>query len=314
MSERVGTLGRRQLLIEGSMVAAKAASVGVVVLLLSSRPENFRRKVMEFTWADAQDPLKRDDFTKFLADKYVEGNPATDLSPEALVDPDKLLFLPDRDEYVAKKAEFGIKEVPSFALEYGHYIKEGGYILIDWGTLSLTRKLQKFEAGISLLHALDHEWGHKDREERTEGEWINDLAHTISKEDGSQDPWAGYFGGQVFSAANYWAYGKFEEVWNESTTRRRIQEQVGIQRIPPSAYQASGTDFLIPFERALKIPLEVSKNMHRGSDREGYAKLIADRLPEDFAMTSVAVNNELFPALDGPYPTNFEKIFGYNKT
>lgn len=121
---------------------------------------------------------------------------------------------------------------------------------------------------------------------------------TLQNRKGAQEKLQLYHGGFVMIQGGEYFFRRFEEVWNETNNRRWLTEQLGFESLPSSLYQAVGTDFFVPFLKVLGISTQTSKKMHAGSDREGFAKAISERLTDPEELTPIDVHDIIFQALN----------------
>ena len=179
-----------------------------------------------------------------------------------------------------------IKKVePSFTSSndqwgYAHYASRK--IFIDLESLKKQKSLTAgiTGAGLPILDALWHEFGHLDVTPRTQGDFINNPdAYFFSPNSKSNEQFRTYRGGEVFTDT-YFGFARFDEVWNETNNVRRMIEDVGLKMVSAARnYYQNGVDFFPKFTSALNIPLDVMYQMRADSDFEGFAKLIGNNLP-----------------------------------
>lgn len=244
--------------------------------------KSLKEKILSFTWQDFEDEEKLQTFTETLADSYLQLTKTTRINKEDLLGKDKTNFYKGKESFLAAiKTVSPNKELSTNQWGYADF--ESKRVFIDLDNLKKHSIKQTNKAGLVLLDALWHEWGHLDVTERTSGELINDTskAYFNSPNSGTSEPLLKYRGGAAYTQT-YYGFLWFEEVLNETITVRRMFEQVGLEEIGSVGdYYENGTDFFPKLTSAIGISLEDLYQMHATSDFEGLAKRIGEKLPGD---------------------------------
>jgi flagellin-like hook-associated protein FlgL len=242
--------------------------------------KSLKEKILSLTWQDVEDKEKLQVFTETLANAYLQLTNTSRLNKEDLLGKDKTNFYKGRESFLA-----AIKTVsPSFELSssqwgYAHY--ETRRVFIDLDSLRKQSSTQTNKAGLALLDALWHEWGHLDIVERTSGELINNSskAYLNSPNSKTSEPYSRYRGGAVYTQT-YYGFLRFEEILNEAINVRRMIEQVGLGDIVSAGdYYKDGINFFPKLTSVIGISLNNLYQMHATSDFEGLAKRIGGKLP-----------------------------------
>lgn len=269
---------KRNFLKAGAVLIGGGIVAGVLGKEFSSEP-SFKESVTEFIWENAKDPEKIKNFNELIAKKYIEQTKSPTVTAEQLIKQTNYFY--DSDEYLkavrAANPEYFLTE------NWGYTHFATGEVFID-----LKRREQEAvdagilgegSAGLAILGAAWHEWGHVDVEERTSGHFLNNDEFVFtSPVSGKNEVFKKYRGGEIFTDT-YFGFLRFEEVWNESINVRR-QLGLGFEKIiSASNYYENGVDFFPLLTRALGISLEQEYELHRTSDFEGFARLIGLRLP-----------------------------------
>lgn len=262
---------------------------GVVNLLLTEKqPKSFKERILSFKWEQANGK-ELEGFYSDLADEYLRLTKTGRVTKNDLVGAGKTNFLKSREEMVKAIRDL----VPDFTptpTQWGYADFKTGKVFIDLATLKEQTEAQARNnnldsnktAGMALLGAVWHEWGHVDIRERMQGELINNPRYVFhSPASGKDEQFRKYRGAEVFTDT-YYGFLRFEEVLNETVTIRRIIEQVGLEAAFSAAdYYQNGIDFFPMFTSATGIKLDDLYQMHATSDFEGIIKLIGSKLPGD---------------------------------
>lgn len=279
-SRRHEKINRRDFLIRtGATVAGIGALSGYLILEQSKDERPLKEKILSFTWQDAENKDRLKSFVEILADEYLRLTGTTRIKKEDLISEGKLNFCLNRDQFIkeVKKVEPDY-DPPSSKWGYAHY--NTGKVFIDIGSLKKQNLTQTTSAGLPLIDALWHEWGHLDITESMSGELINhpEIARFYSPVSKKEEPYKKYRGAAVYTDT-YYGFLRFEEVLNETIIVRRLIEQVGLNEIISAKdYFQNGIEFFPALTNALNIPLKTLYSMHATSDFEGLAKLIGNSL------------------------------------
>lgn len=268
---------------------------GAAAILIQRRtPErtdktSFKEKVKSFTWEQAASRAELEKFIETLADEYLELTKTNRVKKEDLISKAKLNFYPNREEFIRAIREIAPEFSPTLQ-QFGFTHYESKRIFIDLGMLKQSSMEQgklggigpEKTAGLALLDALWHEWGHLDVTERTHGNFINNPElYFYSPKTNRNEQFKRYRGAAVFTDT-YFGFLRFEEVLNETITVRRMIQQVGLEEIISAGdYYQNGIDFFPLFTSAVGISLDTLYQMHATSDFEGLTILIGQHLPGD---------------------------------
>ena len=272
---------RRKLLI-GVAATAAVASLGGTAYLLSEQSKHeptLREQVLSFTWEDANSEERFHAFVELLANEYLKSTKTTRVTKNDLLGPAKTNFYKTTTDFKKGVAT----EVPDFTptkTQWGHTHYASKRVFIDLENL---KRQAPDNAGLALIEAIWHEWGHLDVSERTTGELLNRKDFVFpSPISGSNEEFRKYRGGTVYTDT-YYGFLRFDEVWNDTITFRRIIEALRISGdetvIGARDYWQNGTDFFPLFTSQQNISLQTLYQMHATSDFEGFAKLIGEKLP-----------------------------------
>lgn len=249
---------------------------GILLLSHETPTEKLRERIQSFTWKDSENPEKLKTFVGELADGYLDMTQTLRVRKEDLVR--KTSFYSDKSSFTKALREV-FQEFISTPTQWGAADYKSGKVFIDLGTLKELAEPLRHQAGEALLDALWHEWGHVDVRERQTGELINNPRFGFkSPVSGKDELYKRYRAGEVYSDT-YFGFKRFEEVWNEAITLKRMLA-LGFQNpFFANNYYLNGLDTLMPLTDKLKIPLPTIYEMHATSDFEGFAKLIGANLP-----------------------------------
>lgn len=249
-------------------------------------PKSFKEKVLSFKWDQAKGQ-ELESFTSDLADEYLRLTGTTRVNKNDLTGAGKTNYFTNRDEMVKAIRALTPDFIPT-TRQWGYTDFETGKVFIDLGTLKEQTGTQARQnngdpndtAGVALLDALWHEWGHVDVTPRTEGKYINNpQLYFYSPNSNKNELYKKYRGAQVFTDT-YYGFLRFEEILNETIIVKRMIEQVGLEDIfSASEYYENGIDFFPLFTSAVEIKLEDLYQLHTTSDFEGIVNLIGSHLP-----------------------------------
>jgi hypothetical protein len=241
-------------------------------------PDTFKKQVSEFSWHDVEDPDRLSVFSSSVADAYIHYTNSPRLTKDSLVG-DQLRFARSRDEFIEKVRENNPNYVPT-ETQWGYTDFSSGNVTIDLDSLGKQALEQNGDAGISLVNALWHEWGHKDIEIREQGELLhNPSISYFSEESGRNEPWEYYRGGAVYTET-YSGMLHFEEVLNETLTVLRMVKDLGLEQVISGRdYYYNGVDFFPKVVELAGITNEELYAYHSTSDLEGLARRIGSVLP-----------------------------------
>lgn len=251
---------------------------------IENQPKSFKDRVLSFSW-DQAEGSKLGVFVDDLASEYLR------LTRTDLVDKTDLIV---SITYFARSQEMvtAIKSLnPSYPVRdtlYAYANQSSRKIFISLSTLreqvSNAARQQNQDpnktAGLALLDAFWHEFGHLDTKERTEGELLNNPKYYFfSPRSQLDEVFRKYIGMQVLTDT-YFGFLWFDEVVNETVTVRRMLEQVGLSGIVSAAdYYPNGVDFFPQFTSVAGIDLNTLYQIHATSDFEGLLKLMGSKLP-----------------------------------
>lgn len=287
---KAGGLGK----LSGSAKVSLIKDVAILIpaaakfLMNETEKQSLKDKVLSFRWEQAKGK-ELEGFVSDLADEYLRLTKTTRVSKADLTGSGKLNFYQNREQMTQ-----AVKQVePSFSPTqnqwgFTHFITSR--VFIDLGTLKDQTSAQAVAnrlnpnnvAGMALLGAIWHEWGHLDVTERNQGKYLNNpKAFFNSPNSGKNEQFKKYRGMEVFTET-YFGFKRFEEVLNETITVRRMIEQVGLERVFSAAdYNQNGVDFFPLFTNIAQISLDTLYQKHATSDFEGIAVLIGQQLPGD---------------------------------
>ncbi len=244
--------------------------------------DKIKDQVLSFSWEDVENEDKLQAFTSLLANGYIQSTKTNRVSKQDLIGKDKTTFYPNQQKFIE-----AIRQVnPTFTTspdQWGYADYESEKVFIDLGSLKQQNQEESKEisAGMALLDGLWHEWGHLDVTERTTGELIGNVekSYFILPNTNIREPFRKYRGGTVYTDT-YFGFLRFEEVWLETITVRRMLEEVGLSAVSSGRnYFENGVNFFPKLTSALGISLEELYQMHATSDFEGLARLIGSHLP-----------------------------------
>lgn len=259
----------------------------LTITIPGERPLSLNDRILSFTWTDVENPKRLRQFADILADKYLELTRSSKVVKSDLVGSNFLSFHNSNEDYL-RTIRAVEPDFRSSSDEWGftHYPSKKVFINLFSLKSQVTEQARinrvdphRF-AGLAILSALWHEWGHRDVGPRTQGQLLNNPQIFFhSPISGSNEQIRSYRGGMALTDT-YWGFITFDEVWNETINIRRMQESLGLQtRISAGHYYRNGTDFFPDLTRAMNIPLDTIYELHSNSDFEGFAILIGERLP-----------------------------------
>lgn len=265
-----------------SLVKDAALILGPGALLFKKSVEqekSLKDKVHSFTWDNAQNSEKLEAFVENLANDYLQITRTPRLTKEDLLGTGRTTLSPTRNTFIESVRAVEPSYEPT-ETQWGYTDYKSRRVFIDLENLKKQSLTQNAEAGLALIDALWHEWGHLDVTERTSGELLNNRqTFFYSPVSNQNELFRKYRGGAVYTDT-YYGYLRFEEVWNETITVRRMIEQVGLSSIISARdYYENGIDFFPKFTSAVNIPLSTLYQLHATSDFEGLAMLIGQNLP-----------------------------------
>lgn len=274
---------RRKLLVGGA--GALAGLVGLGFLRRQHEnsepqaitPEFINRKVMAFSWQDAEKPNGRESFTKDVAEAYVTFTKTPRVNAEQLLKVTK--FTETDDAFIQAVHQVNPAFTPT-QNQWGYTHYESGQVFINNNKLKTQASQQGGTAGQAYLDALWHEWGHLDITPRTTGRFLNNPQITYtSPSSGKNEQWIRYRGAAVYTDT-YYGLLHFEEVLNESITVRRMIEQIGLPSVISARdYYNNGVDFFPRLTKSIGITLDQLYDFHATSDIEGFLTRIGEKLP-----------------------------------
>lgn len=261
---------------------------GITALLSKEKsPKSFKDRILSFKWEQAKGKLL-ESFIEDLADEYLRLTGTTGLTKADLTGPGRTNFFQNRQDMIKAIREVNSDYQLPRETVWGHADFKTGKVFIDLGTLkeqtTVAAKTIGVDpanmAGVALLDATWHEWGHKDVTESRSGQMLNNPDfYFFSPNSGQNEQFRRYRGAEVFTDT-YFGFLRFEEVLIETITLRRMEEQVGVTHlVTPGDYFPDGTSFFPMFTMVTNIPLDTLYQMHATSDFEGIAKLIGSHLP-----------------------------------
>lgn len=264
------------------------AGSGSVLSLLSQerQPKTFKERVLTFRW-DQVNSKELENFTNDVAGEYLRLTQTTRVNKNDLVGSARTNYFNGREEMIkaVRVLEPNFTPTPT---QWGYTDFGTGKVFIDLGTLREQTGIQARQnnlnpnntAGIAVLDALWHEWGHVDITESAEGKYINNpQLYFYSPNSNRNEQYRRYRGVEVFTDT-YYGFLRFEEVLNETITVRRMFEQVGLEYVFSAAdYYQNGIDFFPLFTSVAGIKLDDLYQMHATSDFEGIMNLIGSHLP-----------------------------------
>jgi len=273
-------IGRRSVILgAGAAVVAVATGAGVKLLSPEQDKRTFKEKVLAFSWEDAKDKNKLSSFRDVMADEYLKLTKTPRVRKDDLVGTDKTTLFDKTQEYVTSVRKVEPRYTPT-PTQWGYTHYDSKKVFIDLEKLKAQASLQNNSAGLALINALWHEWGHLDVESRTNGTLLNNPSHSFSSPvSGQNEQFKKYRGGAVYTDT-YYGYLHFEEVLNETITIRRLVEEVGLGEVfSAEDYYRNGVDFFPKFTSVSGIPLKQLYELHATSDFEGLGRLVGGKLP-----------------------------------
>lgn len=249
-----------------------------IAKLTETRESTLKEKVLSFTWEDASHKEKLNLFIENLATAYIKSSKTPRLTKEELLA--KTATYNSTEDYIQAVRKVNPQYAPT-STQWGYADYTTDKVFIDREGL---KRQAPGNAGLSLITTLWHEWGHLDVVERTTGELLNNPdAFFYSPNSLSNEQFRRYRGGEIYTDT-YFGYRRFDEVWLESITTRRIIETLGLtekEKLTSAAdYYENGVDFFAKFTSVVGIPLQMLYEMHAASDFEGFAKLVGQHLPK----------------------------------
>lgn len=241
---------------------------------------SIREGILSFTLADYENVQTRSEFTRKLADTYVQLTKTTRLTSAHLADAQNLVFLPTREQFDAAfllttpHASDANKASTAFA-DF-----DQKKVVVDENDIREISQKTTTPIGVVLAGILMHEWGHIDITERTEGVLLNNPDHEfLPKSPDEQILWQKYRGAMVRgTSGRHILLGRFDEIANDSISTLRMQRQIGIPPVK-SRYTTAGTDFFIPLLDKLGIGLDELYDKYSSSDLESLATRVGTVLP-----------------------------------
>lgn len=243
-----------------------------------SQAMSLKEKVLDFKWQNVEKAPALESFTRLLAEEYLRLTQSPRLTPQRLTAPNQTNFFRDQKSYVAAVKQVVSDYVPGNQWGYTHFAS--GLVFIDLETLQRQSRAQSEKAGLALLDALWHEWGHLDVEEKDQGKFLkNPVYYFKSPVTRQNEVFLKYRGGEIFTQT-YYGFLRFAEVWNEAITVRRMIEQVGLEEVISAGdYYQNGISFFPALTIALEISLDNLYRLHANSSFEEFAQMIGDKLP-----------------------------------
>lgn len=257
---------------------ALAGGIPLAVNLLGQEQKDKRplkEKVLSFTWKDADNPEKLKKFVEDMAEGYLQITQSPRLQKSDLIE--KITFYTKKSDFIAAVQEANPNRHVKDGNGYADYNTKRTFI--NGELIKKQSQSSEENAGIDLLGAIWHEWGHLDIESRNQGEWINNAgtAYFYSPNSRKNEPYRKYRGGEVFTDT-YYGFSRFEEAWNETVIAKMMGEEVGLKTISVGKdYYPLAVDILLPLTK--NIPFKTLYNMHATSDFEGFAKFVGQMLP-----------------------------------
>lgn len=265
---------------------AVAVALGASVVLgeksqeKSSR-ELFKDKVLSFTWNDVNNPEKLRLFVESLAEGYLQYTQTPRLTKEDLVSEGKVTLFKKEDDFLSLVSKRDSKYAARNQRGFADYKNKEIFLNLE----ALRKNLdgvfaEESSAGLILINALWHEWGHLDIQPRKEGEFINNPNFQLVPFAGARPELIMEYHGGIMSSQSYSDYQRFEEVWLETVTVKLMREALGRKEVVTSGeYYTSGVDVLLPLLE--DVSFKTVHNMHATSDFEGFARLVGEKLPGD---------------------------------
>lgn len=259
-----------------------ATGVAVPLVKEAARERTLKEKVLAFTWEDAKDEKKLRAFTENLANGYVELTQTTRIKKEELVDARKIRFFTRENDFLQEVAKLSPQLAVLHQRGYADYTERVAFINLE--ALQRDSKTTGSNAGLELVQAIWHEWGHLDIEPRTVGKYINNPKAVLRPSANMPSEIIRRYHGGIIESDSYQDDKRFEEVWLETVIFRMIADGVGLEELSLSKeYFLNGVDVLASLTR--DISYKKLYEMHATSDFEEFARLIGQKLPgnqEDF--------------------------------
>lgn len=245
----------------------------------TAKPRSLKEEILAFTWEDALNEENRQGLISQLADKYLELTSSDRLTKEEMIN--SISFLNTRDEFIKaiQVVEPNFRPTES---QWGYTHFSSRKVFIDLETLksqSMTQIPSAESAGLALVDALWHEWGHLDVKENYQGELLNRADMKFMKPDGTTEQLRYYRGGAAYTDT-YYGFLRFDEVLLETITVRRMSENLGLEKVLSAKdYYFGGVDFFVQLTQTTGISVDELYQYHANSNFEGLAKRIGKQLP-----------------------------------
>jgi len=237
----------------------------------------WKAKILDFTWEDIRVREKFDLYINKLAQKYLELTRSSCLNKVSLIGAGNTNFFLSTKEWVEAINREDTKFVP-ISTQWGYTYFKTSHHFIDLTKIKSQSEGTGASAGLCLIDACWHEWGHSDIKERNEGSLLNSKYGYFSPISNTPEQWLKYRGAEILTKT-YYGLMRFEEVLNETITKRRMVEEVGLESIVSAAdYYKVGVDFFPELTIKLGIRLNTLYELHATSNFEELAITIGSHL------------------------------------
>lgn len=251
------------------------------------KTESFKDRVLKFTWEQSKDPEQLKKFQEYAADEYLKLTQSNRVTREDLTGANVTYYRNTANYVQAVKAIEPTYEHSSTHWGRTHY--ESKKVFIDLSSLESQAKPQGGSAGMALLGAFWHEWGHLDVTPSTQSELINNQNYFISSPD---QTYQSIRGAEVTTAKRS-GFIRFNEVLLETITIRRIIEQAKLDAVISARdYYPNGVDFFAKYTQVAGISLNELYNLYATSNLSELWRRLGNKLP-DFTIQNQKITDPL---------------------
>lgn len=178
----------------------------VKFLTKEEQPKSFKDRILSFNWEQAKGK-QLESFTDDLANEYLRLTQTTRVAKGDLTSSGKTNYYNSRDEWI-KAIKASVPDFTPTSTGWGYTEFATGKVFINLQSLKEQTAVQaksnnlipEQTAGMALLGALWHEWGHVDVSERTQGELIDNPRYFFRSPVSNKDEqFRKYRGAEVFT-------------------------------------------------------------------------------------------------------------------
>ncbi len=267
-------------------LAGLGTAAGVLAACNSSpkppeqKPLSLKDEILGFTWNDFDNPEKRSKFIGDLATEYLTITKSTLLNQKDMSE--NVTFYATTDEYITAVQSLDPDRKPD-TTDWGYTNFKSGRVLINIESIkrqSTQAGGAQQVAGLALLDALWHEWGHLDTVKNSQGSLLNKQDFQLQRPDGVKEELRYFRGGEAYTD-NYYGFAWFNEVLLETITIRRIIEHFGFESIISAGdYYENGVDVFSQVTQFAGISTDELYRFYSTSDFEGLLRKLGKALPE----------------------------------